>query len=539
MKNLISSLLLFLLVTSCVKEKIEVREIDSSISPEFGVPLAKATIFAEDVIERYDEDGLVTTDEDGILTLVYEDSLESISADRYLSLENQSIDDVYELNASELSDLINFGSLSVEQDEIYEFDFGQDRLDSIRFSSGDFLFLINSDGTIPLNGEISILDPFSGETVFSLSFSDQTPPIAVSVEEDFTNLLFRLRSDSQYSNGLRVVFNFTLTDNGGTYPDEVSFDFSLNDFSIASAGGYIAPRTLSLENQVANISLFDDDFQGELWLEDPKLNLFFFNGYGIGVRPVVDRIVGENIEGDSLVVPASDINQLPVVAPAPALGEVALSEIQINNETMTPSVSDFMLLEPNQVRGEISLEINPENNQSNFISQGTSLDVNFEVELPIFGSLANFGLTDTTEINFGDVVESANDIDEVEQLDVRIFVRNALPVDAVLQIVFLDSTFNRIDSLFAEPTTVIPAAPVDLSVPVETPDYGRVIGETETRIDVSIPRERIDALEDVTNAIISVDGNTTGAPDNSIRLYPENFIEVNLAAKAIFNLELE
>lgn len=537
-KNLISSLVLFLLITSCVKEKIEVREIDSSISPEFGIPLAKATIYAEDVIERFDEEGLVTTDDDGVLTLVYEDSLESISADRYLSLDNQSIEDVYEIGASEISNLVNFGSVTVEQDEIYEFDFGNDRLDSIRFASGDLAFVINSNGSIPLNGEILILDPFNGETIFSVSFSDQSPPIAVSVEEDFTNLLFRLRSDEQYNNGLRIVFNFTLTDDGGTYPDEVSFDIALNDFSIASAGGYIAPRTIALEEQKANISIFDDEFQGSILLEDPKLNLFFFNGYGIGVRPVITRIVGENNDGDTLVIPESQIDPLPVVAPAPSPGDVGLSEVQIDNGSISPSLTYLMDFKPNQVRGEIQLEINPENDQSNFISQGTSLDVNFEVELPVYGSIQDFGLTDTTEIDFGDLVESADDIQEIEQLDVRLFIRNALPVEAGVQLVFMDDNFNRIDSLFAEPSIVVPAAPVDLSAPMGTPNHGRVIGESNARIDVSIPRERINALENVTQVRVEVFGYTTGNNAQAIRLYPENFIEVNLAAKAIFNLEL-
>jgi hypothetical protein len=227
-----------------------------------------------------------------------------------------------------------------------------------------------------------------------------------------------------------------------------------------------------------------------------------------------------------------------VVSSAPSPGEIGMSQIQIDNETMTPTVTDFMAFEPNQVTGKISLEINPENDESNFISRGSSLDVNFEVELPIYGSLADFSLIDTTGIDFGDLVDSADDIQEIDQLDIRLFVKNALPIDAGVQLIFLDDNFNRIDSLFAEPTTVIPAAPVNLSAALGSPDYGRVIGETETRIDVSIPRERIDPLKDVTQVIVFVFGNTTGNGDNPIRLYPENFIEVNLAAKAIFNLEL-
>ena len=539
MRYLIAILSCVFLFSSCVKDKIEINEVSSSVSPEFGVPLVKATIFAEEVIERYDDEGLVTTGGDGVLTLVYQDTLESISADEYLGLEDQQVDDIYTLNASDLSDLINFGTVSFEEGGTYNLGFGDDRLDSIRFETGTLTLSVNSDGSIPLSGEMAILNPFTGETVFSVGFSDDSPPISATVNEDFTNLLFRLRSDEECDNGIQVAFSFELTDDGGTYPDEISFELSLNDFSIASVGGYIAPRIIELDDQQARISIFEDDFEGILRLEDPTLNLFFFNGYGIGLRPVIDEIIGEDKDGEALVVPGSQIEQLPVVSAASAPGNVGLSQIQIDNETMTPTVTDFMAFEPNEVTGRISLEINPDNDASNFISRGSSLDVNFEVELPIYGSLADFSLIDTTEIDFGDVVESADDIQEIEQLDLRLFVRNALPIETGVQLVFLDRNFDRIDSLFVQPTTVIPAAPVDLSAVVGSPDYGRVIGETETRIDISIPRERIDPLKDVTQVIVEVFGNTTGNGDNPIRLYPENFVEVNLAAKAIFNLELE
>ncbi|MEM9050452.1 MAG: hypothetical protein AAGC47_00235 [Bacteroidota bacterium] len=539
MKNCVFAFLLLFLFSACVKEKIEVQNINSSVSPEFGVPLAKATIYAEEVIERYDEEGLVTTDQDGVLTLVYQDTLESITADEYLQVGDQVVEDTYEVGLSEFSGLINFGTVAFEEDVIYDLDFGDDRLDSVRFANGQLTLNVTSDGTIPLSGVMSILDPFNGDIVLSTSFSDDNPPIASTVDQDFTNELFRLRSDSEYTNGIRIAFTFELTDNGGTYPDEISMNLNFTDFSISSVGGYIAPRVISLDDQSANINIFDEDYGGEIRLDDPRLNLFFANGYGIGVRPVIDELIGINNQDETLVVSGTQIDRLDAVGAAPSPGEATLSQIQINNSTMTPSVTEFMAFEPNRVTGRFSLEINPEDDQSNFISDGSSLDVSFEVELPIYGSIADFSLVDTTSLNFGDIVESANDIQEIDQIDMRLFVANELPMDAGVQLVFLDDDLNRVDSLFDTPTTVVPAAPVDLSAPVGTPDYGRVIGESETIIEVSIPRERIDALEEVTQVIISVFGNTTGNGDNPIRLYPENNIEVNLAAKAIFNLELE
>ncbi len=539
MRKFALALLIPVLLVSCIKDKIEVTDIDSSISPEFGVPVAKATIFAEDVIERYDEDGLLTTDGEGVLTLVYQDTLESITPDDYLDLDEQTFSDEFEINAAAQSALEILGTIAIEQVEWVELDFDEDRLDSIRFEDGFLTVSVSSDGELPISGTVSILDPFSDTEVISAEFSDSEAPINAQVEQDFSNLLMRLRNDAEYANAIRVSFRFQITDNGGEYPDNLFFDFGLTQFSVSSVGGYVAPRTLQLDPMDANVNIFDTDYEGTIRLEDPGINLYFFNGYGIGVRPVINQITGENNAGGTLVVDGSQIEQLPIVAAAQFPGDVGISQIRIDNETMTPTVTDFMAFEPNYVVGDVSLEINPNNDESNFISAGSSLDVNFEVELPIFGSIADFSLVDTTAMNLGDVVESVDDFQELEQLDLRVFVRNELPLETELQLVFTDSLWNPIDSLFEETLQVIPSAPVDLSAPVGSPDYGRVIGDSETRIDVAIPRERIQALENATRMIIRVSGNTTGNGDNPIRLYPENFIEVNLAAKARFNLELE
>jgi hypothetical protein len=539
MKNTSIFLLALFLLASCVKENIEFTDVDSALTPQFGVPLAKARIQTERIIEYFDDDGLLTTDGDGVLTLVYQDTLESISADEYLGLDDQEVSDTYEVGASALSDLINFGSVSFEEDRIYNLDFGDDRLDSIRFATGNLFLNINSDGSIPLSGDMSILDPFTGDVLLTASFTDATPPIAVSLEQDFSNQLFSLISNSEYQNGIRVAFVFELEDNGGTYPDEISVQLSFTDFFIASAGGYIAPRIFDLEEQSARVSIFEDDYNGQVRLEDPTLSLFFNNGFGIGVRPIVYEVAGTNNDDETLVVPGEQIESFPAIAAASSPGSSTVSLIEINNSSMTPTVTEFMSFQPELVSGRFGLEINPENDESNFISQASTLDVTFEVDLPIYGSIANFSLIDTTEINFGDLVESANDFSELEQIDVRLFVINALPIEAGVQLVFIDDDFNRIDSLFAEQTTVIPPAPVNLSALVGSPDYGKVTGTTETLIEVSIPRERIDPLEGVTQVIVDVYGNTTGNGDHPIRLYPEDFIEVNLAAKGIFNLELE
>lgn len=513
------------------------------ISPEFGVPIAKATIYAEEVIEHYDEDGLVVVGENEILTLVYRDSLESVSADDYLRLDDQVFSESIEVSPIHQSILNIEGEVEFESTEIYEMDFGEDRLDSIRFEDGFF----NMSFTVPVGFEVSgsadLIDPISGEAFLRIDLTDGGSPGTVSAEADLADVLIRFVSDpgSGVFNGIQIDYFLNITSNGDSpAPTEVSVDFSLTDFSIAAVGGYIAPRTVIIEEQAMPISLFQTDFEGNIILEDPRLNLFLINEYGIDVRPVLDHVSFYEDGNEIASIRENDVSEFNVVQGVSFPGDQVINELVIDNQTFigASDLTDYLQLSPDSVSGQFELDINPEDDQSNFITRGSELNLEFEVELPIYGSISDFILVDTTDVNLNDVVESAEDLEEVEQLNLRIFVRNALPIDASLQIVFADELLEPIDSLFEQATLIVPAAPVDLSPPVGSPDYGRVIGDSQAHIDLEIPRERINQLENATKLIVYVYGNTTGNGDNPIRLYPENFIEVNLAAEALFNIDL-
>lgn len=542
MRQFIQVLSILILLTACVEEEVIVMG-QGGISPEFGVPIAKATIYAEEVIEHYDEDGLVVVGENEILTLVYRDSLESVSADDYLRLDDQVFSESIEVSPIHQSILNIEGEVEFESTEIYEMDFGEDRLDSIRFEDGFF----NMSFTVPVGFEVSgsadLIDPISGEAFLRIDLTDGGSPGTVSAEADLADVLIRFVSDpgSGVFNGIQIDYFLNITSNGDSpAPTEVSVDFSLTDFSIAAVGGYIAPRTVIIEEQAMPISLFQTDFEGNIILEDPRLNLFLINEYGIDVRPVLDHVSFYEDGNEIASIRENDVSEFNVVQGVSFPGDQVINELVIDNQTFigASDLTDYLQLSPDSVSGQFELDINPEDDQSNFITRGSELNLEFEVELPIYGSISDFILVDTTDVNLNDVVESAEDLEEVEQLNLRIFVRNALPIDASLQIVFADELLEPIDSLFEQATLIVPAAPVDLSPPVGSPDYGRVIGDSQAHIDLEIPRERINQLENATKLIVYVYGNTTGNGDNPIRLYPENFIEVNLAAEALFNIDL-
>lgn len=542
--NRLPFLVLVFFISGCVEEEILVNSTGSGISPEFGVPIARATIRAEEVIERFDDDGLVVEGENEILTLIYRDSLESVSAAELLDFDDFSFSESVELSEAEQGLLQLEGEVTLAETVIYQIDLEPDRLDSIRFASGllELTYVVPSG--FELTGVISILDPATEQDLITINIEDQGGGVVSTTVDLDNNLLLFVPESADTPNGLLVDYDLDITSLGSDDSlDTLGVDFSITDFSIQSVGGYISPRTYSIEDQSSDINIFESDFDGNIRLEDPRLNLFLLNGFGIELQPILDNVTlfEEGVPQDSIV--AGNIEPFPVLQGASFEGDQAISEVVIDNSkfisgsNLTELLSD---IRPDSVSGSFDIAVNPENEPLSFISRDSELGIEFEVEFPIYGSISGFEYEDTTEVDLGDLIQETNENEEVEQLNLRLFVSNALPIEAGVQMVFTDSLLTPIDSLFEEVTMVVPAAPIDLSPPVGSPDYGRVIGQTERRVDIEIPRERVSALENADRVIVRVVGHTTGNnPNEPIRLYPEDFIEVYLGAEVILNFELE
>lgn len=523
-------------LSSCVKDEIEVDEIKYNIHPQFGVPIAHAHIAADRAIENFNDAGLIETDANGLIHIIYRDSLTELDAGDLLDIDNQAFSDTANLSALEYADLIGTGSVTLADDKIVPFETAEgDRLDSIRFESGELWLDVHTEGTFPIHGMIQIFAP-DNTALITIDFSDDTPPIAIENTINLGGTLLEFTNDNSISNGLRIAYTFTLTNENGGPSEPVYIDVGIENFSIKSAGGYIAPRILSLDDQGAGIHLFDDFPQGTIRIEDPRVHFNVSNGFGIGLGIEVYSLYGIKPNGEVLSVDGSNINQLPAIAPATTIGVPALSTLSITNAFITPTLTDFFAFMPNYVSGSFGLAINPGNYQSVWISNESKVGINFEADIPIYGSIADFLLVDTTALTLGDLISDANDLAEVEEVEVRLIVDNGLPLDAGVQIIFIDSVFNEIDVLLDSETHIFTSAPVNTSGAKNDPNYGRAQGSTRTITDFKIPKSRIQNLEYASQMIIKVFGNTTGNGQHPIRLYDTDFFDVRLSAKATLNL---
>jgi hypothetical protein len=383
---------------------------------------------------------------------------------------------------------------------------------------------------------VAILDPLTGTELYSLAFVQQGTDL-INVEASLQNALIEFINNGQISNGIEVYYELNLIYGGSGVNAEINIDFSLSDISIRNVGGYIAPRNYSLEDNGIQISMFNDVNGAQVRIEDPRINFYFDNGFGLGAQLDINGIFGSNSEGETIVVEGDNISDLPILGAAPAIGTSVITKMVIDNDLMTPSVTDFLAIHPNFMSGDFILTINPQEDENVFLSNSSSLGLAYEVEIPVYGSIANFSLVDTAAIALGEVLREVQDNAEIEQLDIRVFVDNALPLDAALQIIFTDSLFQPIDSLFQTISPIFAAAPVELSVEVDHPDYGRAVGSTPTVIDIPIPRDRILAMEAVSQMIVQVSGHTSGNGSHPIRLFESDKFDTKLAAKLKFSID--
>lgn len=522
--------------TGCIKDEIEIDDLDYGLHPEFGVAIAQAHIKASRVIENFDEQGFVVTGDDGLLSLIYRDNLPDFTADELLDLPPQEY--LSEIDLSDLDNLTgnNFGSVTISQEEFYSFNSAEgDRLDSIRFASGDFQLNINSTGDYPVNGSLKV---YGSNDVLLLTtfFDDQTAPIDISENEDMEDVLFLLINNGSLSNGLKFVYELVFTDEASGSAGEMNISVNLVDFSIRHAGGYIAPRNYTIEDQSVNIGLFDQQTVGNVSIADPRLHFYFDNGFGVGLGVQIAQLIGTNTDDQTLVVNEDNIDNFPLIDAAQFLGHVVQANATITNENITPTLTEFMDFAPNVVSADLSLAVNPNDDRSVFVSSESQLGISFEAEIPIYGSITDFQLIDTTEVSLGDFIKDANETSEIETLDIRLFVNNGLPIDAGVQIVFIDSDFNRLDSLFVEPDVVFTSAPIELGVPENNSAYGTATGQTPTLTVVSVSQDRIPNLENATDMIIRVFGHTSGNGDHPIRLKEDDVFDVHLSAKTKLSL---
>lgn len=546
---------LLLSLVACTKEEYSLDDNLSipGLSPSLAIPLANADIGLSELEQPLGLDDEIDYSAGSQLSLTFRERLFEIGLEDLVQLPPQEVQESYEADAVTAA-VFNASLPGTELpiSEIYnlpfEFENGEE-LDSIRL--GESILSINMISSFrhDLSVDISIPELIGPSGAFTSDFSleyDGTMPVTGELNVDITDHLLDFTGAGN-NNELDILADFIIVHSGEftTTGDSVYFELSLSSNSLKAAYGYLGQYSGIAEIDTQRVDVFQNIDAESIYFADPAIELDIVNSSGIPME----------ISFSSLFAPTNSVTQLitggaleeiPIIEGASFPGDVVVTEHRIDDSNTNPMLSDMLSEGPVDLIYEAEGLTNPNGYSYNFILDTSKVTCDATVILPLFGFVDGYRFSDTLDIDLGDGLgledESLN-TDDIKSALFRVITDNGLPMETAFQLVFLDSTYAVVDSLFTGQDTQLLLSPgqIDYSLPITDSNHGRVMFPTRTITDIFISKERLDELLDgeISYMVIRLIGSTGGVGDGElVRFYPEDRLKVQLSAKLETEIDL-
>lgn len=517
------ALLSILLIVSCFdKRDFEFDKIAAfEWEPNVAAPIIKSTLSMKDLISGADTNVLVE-DASNFLSIVYRASVFSERADEIISIENQNVNSSWTFPTGTITDSATFNyTISTTFTSP-----NGERFDSIYIKSGALLFNLN--GNLNHNGRLRIIIPTVKKNgmIFRKNIMynyNNTLPVVTNNSYDLSGFTISFGADN------KLNINFSITVYADANPNNSPYTLNLNEafqnIKFHKIFGYIGKRSFSINQDSVDFDIYQNNIDGSIQLEDPKLNIYIRNAYGMPINVNFTKLDAKSSVNPPYIVPITGSglpNPLLIQAPTFAqIGQSILTKISLSktNSTIVQAVN----LSPNYLDFLVEALSNPNGNPAtdqNFVIDSSKFEVDIEAELPLFGSASGFKLQDTVDFDLGD------DIDEVEWVILKVYTSNGFPLDVSMQIYFADSLGNKLDSLLTSIDQIISSGIVG-----PAPSY-KVITPTEKHLSIQIDQKKMDNLLKAEKLIILANLSTTNNGVDKVKIYSDYEIDVKLGVQA-------
>ncbi len=498
MKNHFTLLLLFIglsLLPSCIKFDLAGEDLDDKWDPGFAIPLLDVDLSLQNALNRFETGGFVTTDPDNLVIAVYQSQKFSISGGDFFSLPDFVVPQV-----------------NNPQDNPAPFPSPQE-FRNITLKEGRLIYNASSLETQSVTVTFGVPDLTFGGTGYSKTYSipasDGSTPQMISDTVDIAefNLSFAggdFRTEYTATSGGQ---NVTLTSS-----------FGMVDLKYSYIDGYFGNQAFSLPAGINTIDLFSNWTQGNIIFEDPTFSFNFTSSYGFPIRIAVDSLSATtNFAGVVNLESPTLANGIDLAFPSLAeAGQSKTTSIVLdkNNSNINNLISNI----PYEFYYSIPGSIIPDANTSidNFLTDSSQVQVDVNVEFPMYCSAGQFVLEDTFDFNF-------DEYRDLDRMGFKVITDNGFPFEVGFQTYFLDENNVVVDSLFSNNTPVLASAPVDGNGQVTT----SVISENETLFDET----RFSNLKEFgKRAVIIGSIQTTNGGNTPVKIFSDYRVRIQMGA---------
>ena len=532
--SIICILLVFTVLTRCIKEEFDPDNFDASLDLKSGMAIPIG--FSHLAFEEYLTDSLIGEElkigEDGFLYLCYNApidlgvmgdilSINDAAANTQLLNQTGSVIFLDTPGASLIiMDSVNIPIVSTQVDA---------RIDSIQLLSGTIQIDVNSSN---LTGSVTFLIDGLRQNgiLFSATRNLSDPDFSLPLN-DYSVVP---EHDISGNDFLKCIIFVTLQPTSGPVaPGGTIIDFraDLTDPAYQTIYGDFEGYTIDFPLQTIPTPFFNQLIEGEILFADPKFKLFFSNSVGVPFGIFFRRIeaIDRNNIGTPLTGSGVPLETSPKMIKYPSLsqaGETINDSLVIDRNNS--NLPDFIAASPESIMIEgsamIAQLVPP---ATTFIRYDSEYKITSAIDLPLWGKADFIILLDTLDFDY--LSSSLPPPEEIEKLVVRTSITNSFPITAYPQIYLLDENRVLIDSLFTGSEMVEGAS--------DTNGDGIADPAKQDPIDIDLPRSRIDNLMDARYILIKGSIMTTDFPSIDVKLYSTYFLDYNVGIIAQLKIQ--
>jgi hypothetical protein len=280
--------------------------------------------------------------------------------------------------------------------------------------------------------------------------------------------------------------------------------------------GYLGQAVYPGGRDTVEVDFFDNYLEGDIFFEDPTITMTLVNTFGVPALAQVTVLNVIDVNGDVIPITGDAVDEgfyfnFPTVP-----GDTAFTTFVFDNTNS--NIADVLSARPVALDYEVDALVNPDADTDiiGFLTDDAAYQAKVDVELPLYGNASDFTVRDTFPIDLMDRYQ------DVVGLDFRLTTRNGLPLAIELQGTFLDANGNALADLNNGAIQLLQAASVDAE--------GNTTATAEETNDITFEGERLEAIRNAANLVITLDISTTDGGTPFVRVTDNQMLQVLLGA---------
>ncbi len=536
-KLFVSIILLLILVQSCVKDgDFDFKKMaQNQLSPTIAAPFVNSKLSLKDIIK--DTSGIIHVNFDQSLKLVYStNNLYSIMAKDLFVIPDQSIKtDTSNFNfvAPPLGDSTFYSIITPYSLQMPDTSQKQ-RIDIVYLKSALLKLLIETN--VNHSGRIELTIPNirnnQGDT-FKIQIPNHYSPIitpipyTIPVNFDLSGYTIYLNNSPGHTNEITFYYKHWIY--GDNNFNGINYYTHLNDsitnIQYGKLFGYIGQYDFNLKD-----TTFFDIFTNNTLLDNLQINninvgVKYTNSYGLPVLVKVDKF---QVNSGTNTVNVHDFpipNPFSLDYPKVSLHQVGQTITGSIPAVQSTDLASAINIAPKYIVYNVSGKSNPTGSTSeeNFILDTSKFTVAVNLELPLEGTVGGFVVQDTIDF-------SLDKISQIDEVTFKILTTNDFPLSADMQVYFANQICIPIDSMITTPgQQIVVSGIVD-------PTTRKVISPSTKMTEVYIDNTRVQKLKYAKKLIIRAKLYSYNYPNQVVKLFNDNYINVKIGMKAKFKL---